>query len=177
MARDIREVTTCTDDTVAERPTATQPTRSILTAVVDDISPEGVPRILVSGESHPRSAATMVRFPTAAAASEALLGQTVLVLDDVNLPTILGVVGECVWERRGDEGVSEVRASLPAGQAVHVQVDKRRVDIEATDEIRLTCGKSALVMRRDGTVIVRGVKIVSRASGTHRIMGATVGIN
>jgi uncharacterized protein (DUF2345 family) len=66
---------------------------------------------------------------------------------------------------------------LPAGKSVQVQADKRRVELEATDEIRLTCGKSALVLRRDGTVIVRGVKIVSRASETNRIMGATVGIN
>jgi hypothetical protein len=177
VAYDIRDVTTL-EGTNADVFAASPRSGSFLTAVVDDISPDGVPRIVISGESVTRPAATTMQFPTAAAASEALLGRSVLVLlGPADLPIIVGVISRHLWEERGDPGASELRTILPPGQPVQVEADKRRIDLEATDEIRLTCGKSALVMRRDGTVVVRGVKIVSRATGTHRIMGATVGIN
>ena len=78
--------------------------------------------------------------------------------------------------REGD-GAVEAEAKLPTGQPMSVQLDKRRVDLEASEEIGLTCGKSSLVMRRDGTVIVRGVKIVSRATESNKIRGGTVSIN
>ena len=79
---------------------------------------------------------------------------------------------------------------LPAGEARSVQLDKRRIDLEASEEIRLTCGKSSLVLRRDGSVVVRGVAIVSRASQSNKsaaapgqpelgevVMPVTVGVN
>ena len=58
-----------------------------------------------------------------------------------------------------------------------MQLDKKRLELEASDEIRLTCGKSSLLLRRDGTVIIKGVTITSRASQTNKIRGATVNIN
>jgi hypothetical protein len=177
MAHEIRDVTTGTAVAVADRSTHIQAQTGVVTALVDDISPEGVPRVVLAGESGARSAASTMHFATAAAASEALLGQTVLVLVGGDIPVILGLVRERLWAQRGDDTASEVQVVLPVGQAMQVRADKRRVELEAADEIRLTCGKSALVLRRDGTVIVRGVKIVSRASETHRIMGATVAIN
>ena len=87
------------------------------------------------------------------------------------MPVILGVVSQRLWETR------EVEAQLPAGEARSVQVDKKLVHLEATEEIRLTCGKSSLVMRRDGSVVVRGVTITTRATQANKIRGATVSIN
>jgi hypothetical protein len=119
-----------------------------------------------------------LRFPSAAAASEALLGRTVLVLlNPPSQPVILGAVAQRLWDKRDADGPAEAHAKLPAGEPVAVQVDKRRLELEATDEIRLTCGKSSLVMRRDGTVVVRGVKVVSRATESNKIRGGTVSIN
>jgi len=152
--------------------------RHVTTAVVDDISPDGVARIVLHGEETPRDAASLLRFPSAAAASEALLGRTVLVLADTTAqPVILGVVAERLWETREPEHGGDVELKLPAGDARSVHVDRRRLDLEAADEIRLTCGKSSLVMRRDGTVIVRGVNIVSRASQSNKIRGGTISLN
>lgn len=146
-------------------------------AVVEDISHDGVARVVLSGEAESREAASLARFPSAAAAAKALLGRTVLVLvNPSSPPVIIGAVSQRLWDE-GDTGADcEARAKLPAG-VLSVQVDKRRVDLEASDEIRLTCGRSSLVMRRDGTVIVRGVKIVSRATESNKIRGATVSIN
>jgi hypothetical protein len=160
---------------------AVQPRRGhdqIATAVVDDISPDGVARVSVSGETQSCEASSVLRFASAAAASEALLGHTVLVLlNPPSQPVILGVVAQRLWDKRETEGPAEAQAKLPAGEPVAVQVDKRRVELEASEEIRLTCGKSSLVMRRDGTVIVRGVTITSRASQSNKIRGGTVSIN
>ncbi|MFN8066638.1 MAG: hypothetical protein U0P82_17745 [Vicinamibacterales bacterium] len=155
-------------------------TGAVMTAIVDDISPDGVARIVVSGEQHPRTAASALTYSTAAEASAALLGQLVVVVfAALDMPVIVGPVRRRLWEaRERDTGGTDVRGTLPTDQPVAVEVDRqRRIELEAADEIRLTCGKSALVMRRDGTVIVRGVKIVSRATETNRIMGGTVGIN
>ena len=145
------------------------------TAIVDDIAPDGSIRVVVAGESGPRQALTLLQFKTAHDAATALLGQTVLVLCRSHAaPIITGKVADNVLAPQvpGEEGVG----TLPPG-TVDLRADKRRVDIEAADEIRLTCGKSSLTLRRDGVVVVRGVKITSRASQTNRIMGASVGIN
>lgn len=142
------------------------------TAVVEDISPDGVPMVVLRGEERRREALSLLRFPSADAASDAILGRTVLVLaNGSGMPVILGVVSPRLWETR------EVEARLPVDEARTVQVDKKVVNLEASEEIRLTCGKSSLVMRRDGTVVVRGVKIVSRASQSNKIRGGSISLN
>jgi hypothetical protein len=142
------------------------------TAVVEDISPDGVPMVVLRGEERAREAASLLRFPSADAASDAILGRTVLLLlNGSGLPVILGVVSQRLWETH------EAEAKLPPGEARSIVVDKKVVNLEASEEIRLTCGKSSLVMRRDGSVIVRGVTIVSRATQANKIRGATVSVN
>ncbi|HJN44522.1 MAG: hypothetical protein CL477_12595 [Acidobacteria bacterium] len=150
----------------------------IATAVVVDITPEGIAKVILGGETDSCDASSLLQFASSAEATEALLGRTVLVLADRQTPpVILGVVAQRLWEEQAENGAREAHVQLPVGEARSVQLDKRRVDLEATDQIRLTCGKSSLVLRRDGTVIVRGVKVVSRASQSNKIRGATVSIN
>jgi hypothetical protein len=150
----------------------------IATAVVESIAPDGIARVVLSGEAVPREASSVVRFSSAGAASEALVGRTVLVLQDpLARPVILGPVCDRLWEEPAPGAPVEVRARLPIEEPLSVQLDKRRLNLEASEEIRLTCGKSFLLLRRDGTVIVRGVKVVSRASQANKIRGATVEIN
>jgi hypothetical protein len=165
-------------DTIAEVIQRRPGRDEIATAVVVDITPEGIAKVILGGETESCEASSLLQFASSAAATEALLGRTVLVLADRRTqPVILGVVAQRLWEKRDEDGSREAQVQLPAGEARSVQLDKRRVDLEATDEIRLTCGKSSLVLRRDGTVIVRGVKVVSRASQSNKIRGATVSIN
>src|SRR5262245_17768660 len=65
----------------------------ISTAVVDAISTGGVATVTVRGEARPCEASSLLQFPTAAAASQALLGRTVLVLRvPQSGPVILGIV-------------------------------------------------------------------------------------
>jgi hypothetical protein len=150
----------------------------ITTAVVEDISPDGVASVLLSGATQSCEASSLIQFPSPGAASEALRGRTVLVLlNRLTQPVILGVATQRLWEPRDAAGASEAQPTLPAGNPLSVQLDKQRLHLVASDEIRLTCGKSSFVMRRDGTVIVSGVKIVSRATQSNKVRGATVSIN
>jgi hypothetical protein len=153
------------------------PNDQITTGVVEDISPDGIARVLLAGATQSCDTTSVVQFPSAAAASEALLGRTVLVaVNRHTQPVILGVVATRLWAPPDADRSRELHARLsPEGLAV--RVDHRTLDLEAADEIRLTCGKSSLVLRRDGTVIVRGVTIVSRASQSNKIKGGTVSIN
>lgn len=57
------------------------------------------------------------------------------------------------------------------------RLDGRCVTLEAQDEIVLKCGRSSLTLRRNGEVILRGVRVLSRAAQTQRIRGASVQIN
>jgi len=150
----------------------------VATAVVAAISSDGIATVIVRGETQSREASSLVQFPSPAAASEALLGRTVLVLlNQQTAPVILGVVAQRLWDEKADDRPAEAQVTLPTAGPVAVQLDKRQIDLEASDEIRLTCGKSSLVLRKDGTVIVRGVTIVSRASQANKIRGGTVAIN
>lgn len=154
------------------------PNDQITTGVVEDISPDGIAKVVLAGATQSCDASSVVQFPSAAAASEALLGQTVLVvLNRHTQPVILGVVARRLWEPREGDNSREICTQLSPGDALAVRVDKRSLDLDASDEIRLTCGKSSLVLRRDGTVIIRGVTIVSRASQSNKVKGGTVSIN
>ena len=152
----------------------------IATGVVEDISPDGVAMVVLSGEEHSREASSLLHFASASAASEALLGRTVLVLQSRQSQlVILGVVSQRLWEKRDGDDSREGQGKLPVDGPLAVQLDKKKkcLDLEASDEIRLTCGKSSLVMRRDGTVVVRGVTITTRATQANKIRGATVSLN
>jgi hypothetical protein len=158
-----------------------QPARGhdqISTAVVHTISPDGIPMVILSGENRPREASSLLQFSSAASASTALLGRTVLVVcNPAAPPVIVGVVAQRLWSAQVADASSKAQAKLPVGEPMSVQLDKRQIDLQASEEIRLTCGKSSLVMRRDGTVIVRGVRIVSRATESNKIRGGTVSVN
>jgi hypothetical protein len=58
-----------------------------------------------------------------------------------------------------------------------VLIDGRRITLQATREVVLQCGKASITLTREGSVIIRGAEIVSRATGAHRIRGGSVRIN
>jgi hypothetical protein len=53
----------------------------------------------------------------------------------------------------------------------------RQLLLDAEEEVLLRCGKSSLLLRRDGKIVLKGVRIVSRASGVNKVQGATVQLN
>ena len=56
-------------------------------------------------------------------------------------------------------------------------LDDQEMVLEARESIVLRCGKSSLTLRQDGRVLLRGVHVVSRASGRNKVKGGSVLIN
>lgn len=111
---------------------------------------------------------------TTVGVSAADVGRSVVVAleeGDAARPIILGVLREAVLEP-----AEEVRLLARAG-APEVSVDGKRVYVEGEDEVVLRCGEASISLRKDGRVTIRGMEIVSRARGTHKVKGATVLIN
>jgi len=55
--------------------------------------------------------------------------------------------------------------------------DGERVVIEAENEIELRCGEAAIILTKDGRILLRGAYISSHASATQRIRGGSIQIN
>jgi hypothetical protein len=58
-----------------------------------------------------------------------------------------------------------------------VVLDGRRITIDAREEIVLRCGNGSVKLRKDGTIIIKGTNLVSRAKAANKIKGAAVRIN
>ncbi len=65
----------------------------------------------------------------------------------------------------------------PVSASDLVTVDGRRVVIEGQEEIVLRCGESSITLTKAGKIIIRGKYLLSRASGTNRILGGSVQVN
>lgn len=55
--------------------------------------------------------------------------------------------------------------------------DRKILNLEALDEINIRCGKSEIILRKNGKVIIKGAEVISRASNSNKIKGANVLIN
>jgi hypothetical protein len=114
----------------------------------------------------PLAARTTVALePTTLEADASLRVGVVMVFedDDATRPIVIGLLRE--------------PRTMPATDDREVKLDGTRVDLEGKDEVVLRCGKSMIVLRRNGRVVIRGVTIESQCDGTHRIKGGTVRIN
>lgn len=54
---------------------------------------------------------------------------------------------------------------------------KKKLSLEAEEEISIRCGHSAVTLACNGKVVIRGKNLVSRSSGSNKIRGASVNIN
>lgn len=54
---------------------------------------------------------------------------------------------------------------------------RRRLSLTAAEEIEIGCGESSIVLKADGTLIIKAKRISSRARESNKIKGATVNIN
>jgi len=60
---------------------------------------------------------------------------------------------------------------------VPIRGDQEIKTIVAEDSLELRCGKSSIVLYRDGRIVVKGTRVTSRASGENKIRGSSVSIN
>jgi len=94
---------------------------------------------------------------------------------DPALPIIVGIIRETLYPPPPPRPLEEVIS--PIERPRKVTIDDRKMVLDAKEEIVFRCGKSCVKLRKDGKIIVKGVQIVSRASGTNKIKGASIRIN
>ena len=97
-----------------------------------------------------------------------LVGREVLLawVDDVELPIITGVIRRPIDARR--------EAAVPRLEAF---VDAERIVLSGRREVVLRCGKASILLSADGSVVVKGAKLLTSSTGVHRIRGGAVQIN
>jgi hypothetical protein len=84
-----------------------------------------------------------------------------------------GVLVGILRERVG----AEARDAANAAGGVNVKVDGDAVRITAQSELELRCGKSRLLMHKDGRIEISGNYLISRSRGPVKIKGATIALN
>jgi len=97
------------------------------------------------------------------------VGRQVLVTfvgDDRAHPIITGILREAADAAR--------EAAVPRLDAV---VDAERIVLTGKREVVLRCGKASIVLTADGSVVVKGARLLTSATGVHRIRGGAVQIN
>jgi Domain of unknown function (DUF6484) len=96
--------------------------------------------------------------------------QVLLVLEngDATLPIIIGVVSDVL-----PKPANPVQGEVEDG----FELNGKRISFEGREEVVLRCGKASITLRADGQVVVKGTRLMSRASETNKVRGATVLIN
>jgi hypothetical protein len=93
------------------------------------------------------------------------IGREVLVTwADGERPIVTGVI-----RRRGDPDARPMK--------LDAVVDGESIVLTGRREVVLRCGKASIALSADGAVVIKGVKLLSSASGVHRIRGGAVQIN
>jgi hypothetical protein len=64
-----------------------------------------------------------------------------------------------------------------SGRTEQLALNGPAVIVEGRDEIVLRCGLGSLTIRANGQIVIKGTRLVSRASETNKIRGAAVHIN
>ena len=77
---------------------------------------------------------------------------------------VLGVI-ECLGPRADERADSRLTD------------ESQTIRVRAAQRLELSCGRASLIMNADGTVVLKGTTVVSRASGVNKIRGAAVRIN
>jgi hypothetical protein len=91
---------------------------------------------------------------------------------DPSLPIIVGIIHDTLYPTAPND---DTIVSLERPRNIVVNGKKRFIDAE--EEIMLRCGKSSVILRKDGKIVIKGAQILSRASETQKIKGASVRIN
>lgn len=106
---------------------------------------------------------------------ERLVGAEVLLTfegSDPALPIVMGIIRSTLRPRQRPPEVA-----LTTEGVKDVLVDGRRLVFEAEQEIVLRCGKSTIVLTRDGRMLLRGEHLTSHATSTNKIKGGSVSLN
>ena len=161
---------TKTPATASQNETSRSASDGVVTGHLDGVDDEG--RILFRPEGGDERIPVSIGLSASdeELVQAAWLGKRALVLRTADAFS-RGVLVSLVRERVSAD------ASARAGRGLTVRVDGKAVRIHASTEIELRCGKSRLVMRKDGRIEINGTHITSRSRGSNRMKGATIELN
>jgi hypothetical protein len=108
-------------------------------------------------------ARSMVTLTTADVGAEALV---TFVDGDPARPVVVGLLRD---------GTRATAALSPA--RTNAIVDGERILLTGEKEVVLRCGKASIALSADGSVVIKGARLLASASGLHRIRGGAVQIN
>lgn len=143
----------------------------ILTGHLAGVDDEG--RILFRPEGSdeaPQPVVIGIALPDGSVVRAARLGQRALALvtdDERPRRVLVGLLRDRVLEKARDARPGELE----------VTVDGETLSLTAERQIELKCGKSSLLLRRDGRIVLSGSYVVSRSRGPMKIKGATIDLN
>ena len=60
---------------------------------------------------------------------------------------------------------------------LEAQLDAERIVFSAQREVVLRCGRASILLSADGSVVIKGARLLTSATGVHRIRGGSVQIN
>ncbi len=103
------------------------------------------------------------------------MGRDVLLLferNDPKRPVIIDTLYSLL-----DEITDQSADVLEAQSPEEVTVDRKRIIIDAEEEIVLRCGEASITLTCAGKIIIKGNYLLSRSSGANRIKGSSVQIN
>jgi len=83
---------------------------------------------------------------------------------------VLGVIGSYAPPR-------DISTQVGNNESTTLTIRRKEIEIIADSKLVLRCGEGALTITEDGTVIIKGARMLSRAKGTNKIKGAAVQIN
>jgi hypothetical protein len=90
---------------------------------------------------------------------------------DPTQPIIVGLIDSSIPEE-------ETKAfSTPEPACPHAVIDRKHVILRGQEEVTLICGNASITLRKNGRIVLRGVDVISRASSSNKIRGASVSIN
>ena len=117
---------------------------------------------LVVFASNPREAGVAARSLVTLDPEDA--GSEVALLFEDGTPDRPLIIGKVVEHVR----TSDQRQVVRDGETVKIRADER---------LELRCGKSVIIMEKDGHITIRGTYLVSHASAANRIRGGSINLN
>lgn len=138
--------------------------RGMVLGVLVGFTSDGCP--LVDFPNNPAERRLEARHTIELAASDA--GRQVTIMfaqSDPVQPVITGIL----QDSKTTEGALK--------RDLRVQIDSETFAFTAKQQLILECGKCKITLTRDGRITIRGVEILSRASGTQRIRGGSIQLN
>lgn len=160
---------------------------SIIIGRLVDLDHQGRPLVDydINPENHPQAAIT-----TQSLTHLHVSRQVALLFNNGDLlqPVIMGLIHNPLDELLENfeltaAAVNDARVSNPGEQEQtdvtieDVNVDGKRVVIEAQHEIVLKCGDASITLTKAGKILIRGKYLLNRSTGVNRIMGGSVQVN